>query len=64
MVQVITLPITLIGIAANVLNQKIAGITVQKPSLVQLLSDILIHLQFDANGRCYFGRGGKSTGAL
>ena len=52
MVQVIALPISFIGIAAYVLNQKIAGVTVQKPGLVQLLSDIIIHLQFDANGRC------------
>ena len=51
MVQVIALPIAFIGIAANIFNQKIASVTEQKPGLNQLLSDILIHLQFDANGR-------------
>ena len=51
MVQVITLPIALIRIEANIFNQKIASVTVQKPGLVQLLSGTLIHLQFDANGR-------------
>ena len=64
MVQVIALPIALIRIATNELNQKIACIAVQKPGFLQLSCALLIDLQFDANGGDQLGGRAKLTGAL